>query len=444
MRVMELTPELFEKIEFAERRKGYDTEQVETFLEQAGTALAQLLARVRHIEERSAQAEGRLAQADAVLAEADQRAREADQRVQQADQRAQQAERVAREAREAAQHAAASAATSTRLSEEAEVEQAAKTLLMARRTAEATVNEARGHAQAMTEDAQARAERQLAEANAEAEELIRRAGEQADAEYADRKASAIEEVRTLESRRAQLADVISQLESRLAGYRSELSRAAEELTALAEDPSRLGSRPNMSILPDEVLTSAPAIDDDLPGESYSGGSTETVAETVAETVVEQTADAPSASDGGDDDGGTHVEVIDEVLVAEEAAADPEARAAYLDLTTPSPQADQVGEADRWGPGSWSELAADFVDDADQAAYARAGAKESGAAPSTASRPAVDDRPTEAVPRAEAHRDRYMEELDSAVNEAVELDDDAMKAFFEGTSDPKTRRFGWRR
>ncbi len=440
MRVMELTPELFEKIEFAERRKGYDTEQVETFLEQAGTALAQLLARVRHIEERSAQAEGRLAQADAVLAEADERARAADERVQQAEQRAQQAERVAREAREAAQHAAASAATSTRLSEEAEVEQAAKTLLMARRTAEATVNEARGHAQAMTEDAQSRAERQLAEANAEAEELIRRAGEQADAEYADRKASAIEEVRSLESRRAQLADVISQLESRLAGYRSELTRAAEELTVLAEDPSRLGSRPTMSILPDEVLTSAPAVDDDRPAQDFSGGS----AETVVESVAEQAAEAPSDTDGGD--GGAQVEVIDEVLVAEEAAADPEARAAYLDLTTPSPQADQVGDADRWGPGSWSELAADFVDeDAEgEAAYARAGAKESGAAPSSGSRPAVDDRPTEAVPRAEAHRDRYMEELDSAVNEAVELDDDAMKAFFEGTSDPKTRRFGWRR
>ena len=441
MRVMELTPELFEKIEFAERRKGYDTEQVETFLEQAGTALAQLLARVRHIEERSAQAEGRLAQADAVLAEADQRAREADQRVQQAEQRAQQAERVAREAREAAQHAAASAATSTRLSEEAEVEQAAKTLLMARRTAEATVNEARGHAQAMTEEAQSRSERQIAEANAEAEELIRRAGEQADAEYADRKATAIEEVRSLESRRAQLADVISQLDARLAGYRSELTRAAEELTALAEDPSRLGSRPNMSILPDEVLSSAPTVDDDFQREGFSGGTAEPVAEPAASAV--DAADDPE----GPDDGGASVEVVDEVLVAEEAAADPEVRAAYLDLTTPSPQADQVGDADRWGPGSWSEIAADFTEDADaesKAAYARAGAQESGAAPSSAPRSSVDDRPTEAVPRAEAHRDRYMEELDSAVNEAVELDDDAMTAFFEGTSDPKARRFGWRR
>ena len=437
MRVMELTPELFEKIEFAERRKGYDTEQVETFLEQAGTALAQLLARVRHIEERSAQAEGRLAQADAVLADADQRAQQADQRVQQAEQRAQQAERVAREAREAAQHAAASAATSTRLSEEAEVEQAAKTLLMARRTAEATVNEARGHAQALTEEVQARTERQLAEANAEAEELIRRAGEQAEAEYADRKAAAIEEVRTLESRRGQLSDVISQLEARLAGYRSELTRAADELTALAEDPSRLGSRPTMSILPDEVLSSAPESDTDLPGDGFSGGTAEPVAEAGPEVVVE------SVEDPGDDGDGGAEATLDEIVFEDEAQAEPEARAAYLDLTTPSEQADRVAADDRWGPGSWSEVEAGLESEPANS-YARAGAHEAGSSSTPSPRSSVDDRPTEAVPRAEAPRDRYMEELDSAVNEAVELDDDAMTAFFEGTTDPKSRRFGWRR
>ena len=91
MRDMELTPELFEKIEFAERRKGYDTEQVETFLEQAGTALAQLLARVRHTEERAAQAETRLAEAEQKLTYADQVLAEADRRVQQAEERLRQA-----------------------------------------------------------------------------------------------------------------------------------------------------------------------------------------------------------------------------------------------------------------------------------------------------------------------------------------------------------------
>ena len=58
---MELTPELFEKIEFTERRRGYDTEEVETFLEQAGTALAQLMASVRHTEATAAEADNRIA-----------------------------------------------------------------------------------------------------------------------------------------------------------------------------------------------------------------------------------------------------------------------------------------------------------------------------------------------------------------------------------------------
>jgi cell division septum initiation protein DivIVA len=216
---MELTPELFEKTEFTERRKGYDIEQVETFLEQTGTALAQLLARTRHTEERAAHAEARLAQADAAIAEAQSRSQSAEQR----------AEAAERAAREASQGAAAAVAATARQNEEAEVEQAAKTLLMAKRTAEATVNEARGQAQALLEDSQNRAQRQLNEANAEAAELIRRANEQAEAEFADRRSALLDEVRGLEGRRAQLADVITQLESRMAGYLEELGRTAQEI-----------------------------------------------------------------------------------------------------------------------------------------------------------------------------------------------------------------------
>ena len=42
MPVMELTPELFEKTEFTERRKGYDIDQVERFLEEAGNRAGQV------------------------------------------------------------------------------------------------------------------------------------------------------------------------------------------------------------------------------------------------------------------------------------------------------------------------------------------------------------------------------------------------------------------
>lgn len=456
---MELTPELFEKTEFTERRKGYDIDQVETFLEETGTALAQLLARTRHTEERAAHAEARLAQADAAIAEAQQRAQSAEQR----------AEAAERAAREAAAGAASAAADTARISEEAEVEQAARTLLMAKRTADATVDEARGQAQALLEDSQHRAQRQLDEANAEATELVRRAAEQAEAEYADRRDAALEEVRGLEGRRSQLADVITQLESRLAGYREELGRAAQEIVALAEDPSRLGARPNMSMAPDEVLTSdaaeavsgeVPAVHD--PGEAELGDTADAAAAPAhAATADAASADAdnvdpvpaepepagrPSAPTGGPSASGpsatpsglagpsaaagaTATAVIThEPVTAAAGGAD----ARYVDLTSPATEAADPAADDRWGPGSWAEVEDSLDDDAEVVL----------GGPATSH----VDQPTEAVGRADQPRDRYLEELDSAVNEAVSIDEDdeAMTAFFQGTSDSRSRRFGWRR
>lgn len=415
---MELTPELFEKTEFTERRKGYDIEQVETFLEQTGTALAQLLARTRHTEERAAHAEARLAQADAAIADARNRAQAAEQR----------SEAAERAAQEASQGAAAAVAATARQNEEAEVEQAAKTLLMAKRTAEATVNEARGQAQALLEDSQNRAQRQLNEANAEATELIRRANEQAEAEFADRRAAVLEEVRGLEGRRAQLADVITQLESRLAGYREELGRTAQEITALAEDPARLGARPNMSMAPDEVLSSDP---------EPSAPAAETVVEPAVDLADQPVAtheDVAPADTGGAQPGpGASASVVggSATAVVTEAPPVEDQDSHYVDLTTQAPAAGDAGTEDQWGPGSWSQVEADLIED-DEVVDDPGG---------------HIDRPTEAVGRADVPRDRFMEELDSAVNEAVPVEgaeDAAMTAFFEGTSDTRTRRFGWRR
>jgi len=42
------------------------------------------------------------------------------------------------------------------------------------------------------------------------------------------------------------------------------------------------------------------------------------------------------------------------------------------------------------------------------------------------------------------RDRYLQDLDDAVNVADDSDDEAMTAFFEGSGDSRNRRFGWRR
>lgn len=440
---MELTPELFEKIEFAERRKGYDTEQVETFLEQAGTALAQLLARVRHTEERAAHAETRLAEAEQKLTYADQVLAEADRRVQQAEERLQQA----------AQQPAAAVSTAD---EDAEVEQAARTLLLARRTADETISEARAQAQSMLDEARGRAERDLAEARAEAELLSTQAKERAEAEYAQRRSEALSEVQLLQGRRAQLNDVIQQLETRLAGYRAELTRSAEELLQLVDDPERLGTRPNLSIRADEVLTTDPATVADPATEpapaapepsAPAGVAAEPAAEAAAGATAapapaathdaEPQAEASAASAPSEPAAPAQTPTPEPDATGEAPApqaAEPETppreahvedegeQTAFLDLTGAAPDAQTEGgaaaaDSERWGPGSWSQLESELE--------------------------VEDDEPTQAVP-AGVHRDRYMEELDSAVNEAVDLDDDAMKAFFEGAGESRARRFGWRR
>jgi DivIVA domain-containing protein len=284
---MELTPELFETIEFTERRKGYDTEEVETFLEEAGTALAQLLARHRQLEQAVTVADGRIA--------------EAEQRAQVAEQRATQSVTAAAEAGAAASAAAA-------VSEQAEVDQAARTLLMARRTAEAIEADARQQSQVVLGEAKSRADRQLGEAQAEADELIRRARVQAEQEYAERRVRAQDEVVALEDRRAQLGDVITQLEARLAGYREDLSRTSEELARIASDPDRLGARSTLSIPPDEILdagTNVVTADETITVEAGTGdasgdwapGSWSEVSEALP---VEGAADGVDSADPGDD------------------------------------------------------------------------------------------------------------------------------------------------
>ena len=340
------------------------------------------------------------------------------------------------------------------MSEDAEVEQAAKTLLMAKRTAEATVNEARGQAQSLLEEAQSRSRRQLDEAGAEATELVRRAGEQAEAEYADRRAAAIEQVETLEGRRAQLADVIGQLESRLAGYREELARVASEITGIAEDPERLGARPTMTLLPDEVLAGTGAPTTRPRARTGPRPRRERAARTPEPSRVRRppTASPPRTA-------GARIPATPRVprRASRRSPRRPTARGTFpraaqqagptLRVRVPLPRAPRpspplrrpsstVGTStspraatatrDRWGPGSWAQVEAELASDEPILAEQ----PEDGAAPEGATT---------------GRRDRFMDELDSAVNEAVDLeDDDAMTAFFEGSSDTRARRFGWRR
>ena len=371
---MDLTPELFEKVEFTERRRGYDTEQVETFLEQAGTALAQLLGRVRQTEERAAGAEVRLVEMEDRL-----RAAEADAV-------------AARTAAEAAPRP---------LDEEAEVEQAARTLLMARRTAEAIENEARDKAQTLLLEAKARADRQVQEAHTEAEETLARARSQADREGADRRTQMLDEVRELEARRVELTEIVGQLDARLAGYRDELTRAATELTALAEDPSRIGVRATVAVPPDEVIPAAEPVTGSVPVAEPVTGSVP-VAEPVTGSV---TGAVPTV----DPISGSVPSVGVEFGGLADAPVDPATATSELAEVVPP------ASADSWG----------VSDDA------------------TVVDPEAFDAPVE-EPVTGTTRDRFLDDLEQAINDPEPESDEAMTAFFEGSSDSRSRRFGWRR
>ncbi|CAB4992794.1 unannotated protein [freshwater metagenome] len=495
---MDLTPETFEKVTFDEKRGGYNVDQVERFLEETGTEFAQMLARFNHTtqlaaaaEERAAAAEARLAQADTVLAEATERVQRAERAARAAQQQAAEAQATATDA--VARDAASS--SMARANEDQEVEQAAKTLLMAHRTAEATVNEARGQAQSLLEDASSKAERQQAESTAQAEEMVRAARVKAEEEYASRRAEMIAEVSALESRRAQLEDVMTQLEARLDGYRSELSRTAEELSSLATDPAKLGQRPGLSIPADEVLTAAESsagtpseTEGLLESDPLSGAeptAVDAAAEQYLEGVEEEVSDSAPA-DFSTRDSGTPDSASSQG--GAQPFADSSASDEYLDLTAGSDTSTSGdGAADTWGPGSWSRIESDLPSQTEDSMRSSdsisttAATSTVGAVPMQASvslldaetkvtdtpldeqipevslaweseEELTDSRPTQAVDAvssADQPKDRFMQELDDAVNDTgvagpETAGDEAMTAFFEGNSDSKARRFGWRR
>ena len=358
MPAMELTPELFEKTEFTERRKGYDIDQVERFLEEAGTELAKLLVQVRRTEERAQP--GRSAFVPGRCCDL------------------RRAERGRGGGASGCRTRRAASGAASGLSEEAEVAQAAKTLLMARRTAEATEAEARSQAQALLAETKSRADRQLSDSQAESEELVRSARRRADEEFAERRSRVLEDVENLEGRRTQLADIVGQLEGRLASYREDLTRTADELTLLASDPDRLGARPPLSFPADEVFTSSVA-DEPFPSDFGSEPPEPTRSVRRPDTRVGR-------------------------VPAEEQESPIEATSMTAEVRAVTIDADGGPPTEAVAPAQESDLADD-----------------------------------DAAPA----RDRYLQDLDDAVNESADSDD-AMSAFFEGSNESPNRRFGWRR
>jgi DivIVA domain-containing protein len=186
---MELSSQAINGIEFDQVRKGYDPEQVKSFLSRVGAAVDEMRSH---------------------LVASDARARAAMARVQELS------------AREPA--AVGSADTDV----------ISKTLLMAQRTADAAVADAQKSADATLADADTRSKSMLADSEARSAEMIRQAELMATSHMES-------ELRTLKERKASLSNEVDQLNERIVAERERVAAVIESLQRLLRSPEGLGT-----------------------------------------------------------------------------------------------------------------------------------------------------------------------------------------------------------
>lgn len=203
---MDLTPQLFRDVQFTERRGAYDRDEVNAFLARVGTAVGQLQERLR----------------------------EAQRRVEAAEDRAAQFEAQAREQKDAD-------------------ETLRRTLVLAQRTADAAVEEAKGEAESIVADARQKADDMIVQA----EETVRRdVGATRDRLEA--------EIRDLEQYRDDLNERIEVISSHLDTERQRLHSELDAIKTVLDDPTRTGVAPIPGTDPDPVIVLSDTPDDEAP------------------------------------------------------------------------------------------------------------------------------------------------------------------------------------
>jgi len=383
---MDVTPQLIEEIDFSEKFRGYDPDQVDDFLERVGATLSGLMVSERDARDRA--------------------------------DRAEQEVRSLRERLASAPKAPSSgAAAAPALSDEQEIEQASRTLLMAKRTADAAIAEARQEAGDLLATARSQSEQLSSEAQAHRDDLLRRAREDAEREFGDQRNRFAQEIRDLDARKRELHADIDVLEQRISEQRGDLEHVHEKLSALVRDPGVLRPRPPVDV--DMTPSTTPPPIDVPPARGTEGGQSSAF-------YVDDPDALPDVPEVEERKEGEYVPASDVSVVDPDEA--PSTRAEQPPLSG-------SGSSDPWGPGSWSEVVGDERSD--------------GGEPDTFDPASVDDdpglqrldEPTQAHDTVEGG-DRYLRELDEAVN--ADADDVAMKDFFEGDDPTDGRRFGRRR
>lgn len=227
---MELTPKLLtEEVDFRVAYRGYDRDEVDDFLERVAVAVGQLQAQ---------------------LAEAVERARNAEARVQRAQQEVEQARRQAAQAAPAPAGPIDPAAQAAAEREADDLnEELRRTLVLAQRTADAAIREAREQAMKITGEADERAQRRIADAEAEA----RRKSDEA-------RSKLLAEIAELEGIRESFRGDVTVLERHLEEQRLQLRSTLQELQRLLDDPGSFRVEP----VPPLSGVSAPRATPELP------------------------------------------------------------------------------------------------------------------------------------------------------------------------------------
>ena len=208
---MDVSPQLLREVEFREQWRGYNPDEVDDFLERVASALEQLQDRLRETAERAARAE------------------------------------------------------KSAPSEPQDDGQLRRTLVLAQRTADAAIAEAKEEAARLRAEAEEQAGAVLAEARSAAETMTAEAHERAAAELGE-----------LSERRNALEADVEALAAYVAEHRERLAAELREQLAWLDDPERLALRPRPElhgepVEPDDVddvaepEASAPEIGDHLPG-----------------------------------------------------------------------------------------------------------------------------------------------------------------------------------
>jgi cell division initiation protein len=208
---MDGTPHLLTDVKFSERRRGYDPEEVDNFLERVSGAVAQLQDKLR-------EATARAEEADAKIAEA----------------RRGEAAAMAELAR-----AGENTTTAEPLDDEAEAARASKVLLMAQKTADATIEDANNTAQQAIADARSKASELLAEAESEAAQARADAKREADALIEEQRAVVVRDVKELEELRATMKTDVETLQRHLDDQRNRIRLGLEALQGVLNDPAAL-------------------------------------------------------------------------------------------------------------------------------------------------------------------------------------------------------------